>query len=525
MSHETSRRQFLQVAGGSILLTAALAACAPVNGSDPSSSASPGSTEKAKAGGTLEVAAFLGGAAETTDPLTVVYSSPIHHCMYDRLTSLTGAGGPEPSLAESWESSDLKTWTFKLREGVKFHNGDEMTAKDVVATFQRMLAADAPGSPKATWLSLLAADGVAQGADEYTVVFNLKRGAWDIPELVSHVYTSILPAGMTTEQIQTSPIGTGPYRFKSFTSGEKFQGLKNEDYWREGYPNPDAINITNVDTSAQRMNGLQSKQFHLALNLDPVTVQTVMKSKDITVHHVQSGGFTMINMLCKAPLDDVRVRQAMKLSVDREAVRKSLLRGFGVVGRDHTLAPSLDVFPELKATDQDLKKAKRLLADAGYPDGIDLDVHFRQGTSGATLAQLFQAQVKEAGIRINLVTEPAATMVQGILGQKFPAHTGQYGERPGVALTDVIFGHFGTTDKSYALWSNPDYDRLSVEARAEVDEEKRKELYKELAELLVEDGNLVVSCWEETFVASQGVVAFEPSVMDSPPLWNPGLAA
>jgi peptide/nickel transport system substrate-binding protein len=521
---EATRRQFLHVAGSSILFTAVLAGCAPVHGSDSSASGG-GETGEPKAGGTLEVAAFLGGAAETTDPLTVVYASSMHQCMYDRLTSLVGADGPQPSLAESWDSPDLKTWTFKLRKGVKFHNGAEMTAKDVVATFQRMLAEDAPGSPKATWLPLLDPSGIAQGDDEYTVVFTLKRGAWDVPELVSHVYTSILPAGMTTEEIKSSPIGTGPYTFKSFTAGEKFQGVKNEDYWRPGYPNPDAVNITNVDTPAQRMNGLVSKQFHVALMLDPVSVQSVMNSKDVTVHHVQSGGFTEINMLCSGPLKDNRVRKALKLSVDREGVREALMRGFGIVAQDHTLAPSMDVFPKLPAIETDVKKAKKLLAEAGYPDGIDLDLHFRAGTTGATMSQLFQAQAKKAGIRINLVTEPAATMIQGILGQKFQMHAGQFGQRPGMQLTDVVFGPFGNTDKSYAWWSNADYDRLSVQARAEMDESKRKSLYKELSTLLAEDGNVIAACYEETFVATQGIVGFEPTVMDVPPMWSSGLKA
>ncbi|GII67518.1 ABC transporter substrate-binding protein [Sphaerisporangium krabiense] len=524
MSGTASRRRFLQVTGGAAL-AAALAACSSDDKGNGRAADETSGQSGEKSGGTLAVASFLGGATESPDPLSTVYSSAMIMCLYDRLTSLTDSSGPKPELATSWSSDDLKTWTFKLRKGVKFHNGAELTAKDVIATFERILDPKAPGSAKTTWGPLIEPGSVVQGEDEYTVVFKLKAGAWDLPYLVSHTYTSIVPAGMTTDHIKAAPIGTGAYKYKSFKAGEKFTGDRNAGYWRENYPKPDEIVITNVDTTDQRLNGLRSKQFNIALNLDPVTTQPVLNSDDIVVHRTQTGAFTQLNMLCSGPLADSRVRQAMKLVVDREQIRQSLLRGWGIVAQDHPIAPDSPVFPKLPAISADIEQAKKLLAEAGHPNGLTIQLHMRQGTQGGNLAQLYQAQAAKAGITIKLVPEPGATMVQGILSQKFQMHAGQYGARPGVALIDVIYGKFGDLGKSYALWSNPKFDTLAPQARGEVDETKRKELYNELAELLAADGNLIVCCFEESVHVTQGVTGFQKTTMEAQPLWNVALSA
>lgn len=318
----------------------------------------------------------------------------------------------QPSLATSWEfSDDGLAITLELEEGVLFHDGSEMTADDVVFT----ILENADPDNIRTGAALARVEDVV-AVDDYTVEIQLSEPDALIPETLVDVY--VRPDGW--EYDPDALIGTGPFKFVSWDRNQAVVLERNEDYWREGFPLLDEVHFENVADDQTRVLRLEAGE----IDMVPVPPFTL-------VERLQEGGFNMVVPTGGAgavydlrfnvrtpPWDDVRVRQALNHALDREAIETALL---GVYEPISNPVPEDSPFfsptaPSYKP--RDLDRARELLAEAGYPDGVDAGTmmnHYELGFDFEVLSQVIQSQAAEAGIRMELENFDVATWVDNYL--------------------------------------------------------------------------------------------------------------
>lgn len=310
----------------------------------------------------------------------------------------------QPELATQWQAvdEDQKVWEVALRENVVFHNGKSMTADDVIASYERHR------HPK------LGASFAKQVVDKieksgsHKVRFQLKQGDSEFPYVMAEYHLVILPAA-SPEQIGLDGVGTGPFKFKEGDPKRRYVLERNPSYWRKGLPYLDRLELV-AQSMEGAMNGYQSKQFDAVLDVDPGLINQVKKMKDTKISYATSGD-QLLMVLPKhdgSPFLDKRVRQAFVFAIDREAIRRIVYgKDGGWVGNDsHLAAVDPNFLP--RPVGRDVAKAKRLLKEAGHPNGITLPTfYFNQYTP--ELPRVFQVlaeSVKEAGITLPLEQRP-----------------------------------------------------------------------------------------------------------------------
>jgi len=317
----------------------------------------------------------------------------------------------EPGLAKSWTySDDGLTITLELEEGVLFHDGSEMTSADVVWTIKDNQNPDNPRTGAA--LSLVE-DVVA--VDDYTVELKLSAPDALIPETLVDVY--VRPENWV--QDPDNLIGTGPFRFIRWERNVGVFLERNDDYWREGLPYLDAIEFRTAADDQARI-----------LRLETGEAQILPRPPFPSIEGLRAGGFEVVTAaqgagaiydirfnVRNAPWDDVRVRQAFNYALDREAIEGALLGLYGNI--DNPVLPTSPFFnPDAPSYEHDPERARELLAEAGYPDGLDAGEfmqHYELGFDFEVLSQLIQAQAAEVGIRLELANYDVATWVSKYL--------------------------------------------------------------------------------------------------------------
>src|SRR6185437_2286061 len=315
-----------------------------------------------------------------------------------------------PVLAESWShNADGSVWTFKLRRGVKFHNGREMQAEDVVATFNRLSDPGGASNALAAFKGVLS-NGGTRKIDEYTVAFHLDAPNGNFPYAVSidNYNAVILPANYTGKY-ESDFIGTGPFRLDNYRPRQGATLIRNPDYWGPKAL-PDRIEFKFYSDLQPRLIALQSGDVDI-LDAVPVVMSPALRANpDIRMIQVRSANHRQLHMRCDmAPFTDKRVRRAFALSLDRKKLVDGLCRGMGVMGNDSPFAPlypSTD--PTVPQRDRNIAEAKQLMAAAGAGKGFDVTLTSEQYTDIPEYAQLVQNFAKALGIRINLKIETQA---------------------------------------------------------------------------------------------------------------------
>lgn len=384
-SRRISRREALitgLAAAGLLTMSSALAACGgasdggTASGSGATSEGGATSAAAPKKGGTLKYGVGDAQAKDSLDPALALTSVGLfgHSLVYDTLLSVDSSWGLSPMLAEEYEiSDDAITHTFKLRSGVEFHSGKTLTSEDVAAQFKRVLDKKT-GSPGLSVLEpVMDPSGIAT-PDPSTIVFTLKAPDAFFGQRVAH-YTLRVPQAGTNDWISTS-FGTGPFMSKSFRPGEGFDFVRNPNYWQPDVPYLDEVAGVSIPDPATRVQAL--------LNGDIQLTDTIPTS---ALDQVDGGGAAQLLDLknpspytfdvdtSAAPFSDVRVSQAMKMLLDREAMLKLLVAGRGVVSADTLIDPADPWYPkDLQPTPHDPEKAKSLLAEAGLADGFKAQV-------------------------------------------------------------------------------------------------------------------------------------------------------
>lgn len=429
----------------------------------------------------------------TMDPAFVNTSDDSYqlNAVYNRMVNLDASFQPIPELAKSWSvSDDGLTWTFNLESGVTFHDGKPMTAKDVVFSFRRLLDPEV-GSPATSVLGFLDPAGI-NAVDDLTVTFKTPTVVADLPTVLAIKYGMIVPDGSTKEQLKLKENGTGPFVQDVYSPTETrrvFQ--RNKNYWRKGFPKSECLELSVITEDVTRLAAIKSGAADLIMQAGAANAAVLAGDPTLKLEKSAPGTYMALSMWVDAPpFDDVRVRQAMKKVIDRQLLVDTLVLGNGVAGNDTPVPPtSPDAFmADIKP--QDIEGARKLLAEAGHPDGLTVELNTGEGSPGmVALAQAYQQMAAEAGITVNVINNPADSYWD-VTWMKKPFFGSNWSGRPAAEGLPYTFKSDATYNEAH--WKSPEFDKLLEQARAEVDPEKRRQLYKDAQKVLSDDGGVII---------------------------------
>ncbi len=471
---ELSRRQVLQISGLS-LGAMILAACS--KSGDVSPSGSP--TGAPKSGGTLKVSMSDASSTEVLDPAVALATNDVTYCsqIWESLTQVDEDNTAHPLLAASWTAdSTAKTWTFKLQQGVTFHDGTPLTSKDVVYSAQRWLNKDLGSSIFAFLDGYLTKAGViAQGDD--TVVFNLEKPNSLFPLILGFQTAKITKAGQDTFTLATA-IGTGPFKLTSWTPATSWSVVKNPTYWQKGLPYLDGINAVVVPDQSTKVQGALSGSTDVASSI-PVTLWTTFAGKSnvslVKLDNKQNWTFAFDQR--KAPFNDQRVLDALKLATDRDTILKTALQGNGTISADIPVWATSQFYPTDVKPEYNPDKAKALLAQAGFANGLDIELNTSGGIAGMLDMGTAWAQVvKSSGINVTLKQWPESSYWNKAWMQTAAFQDYWTRQHPALALS-AFYQSSGPWDE--AQHTDPKVDALLEQFYATPDEAQSRALMQQ----------------------------------------------
>lgn len=516
-----SRRNFMWVAGAGVVAAACggsdsddadgetssgddstTTTAAAETESDDSAGSDDGAGEAAAAGGTLRVA--FPESPNEFDP--ALYSAfPEYntgHAIYDGLVRVDAGLVPQPHLAESWEvTDDGLTWTFNLRSGVMFHHGKEFTADDAAFTIGRLIDEEV-GSPLASTLSMIDS---AEAVDAKTLQLNLSSPNGDLALLLGAPQARVVPSDRTQDDFRNDPVGTGPFTLVDHIPGDRTTFAANPDYWGAG-PFVDGMEFLAMPEATTQVQAISGGQIDIMWQVGAENIGTLDAADGVDVLQVASGAYQTIAMQSDvAPYDDQRVREAVRMCVNREGMLQAVLQGVGSVGNDHPVPEFNPFVADIPLKAADVEGAKALLAEAGYPDGVDLTLTTSTVRAGMVeFATALQAMCEPAGIRITLDTAPPDNYWSEVWLNR-PFFASNWGFRPSIDET------FSLKYTSTAKWNegnyfNDDLDAAVAEGRASSDDAVRKAAYGTAQQILHDDGAVIVSYFKPTIQAQRSNV-------------------
>lgn len=391
----------------------------------------------------------------------------------------------EPELATSWSANaDGTEWTFKLRDGVKFHNGKPFSAEDVVHTFA--LLADPQLASRARSTAEMVK--TIETPDPLTVKFVLHQpyGSW--PEMLIERHLKIVPKGVSMDDMLVKPIGTGPFKFESYTPGDKLVAVKNTDYWEDGLPKLKQVTLRIMPEDAAKIAALNAGDIDILWNVPLEAIKELSASQAIKVDPVPTGtwdGIVMKNDL--KPFTDVRVRQAVLKSLDKEQLVQFAL--FGQGAPTHTpIPPNHPFFDASLPLKPDVAGARKLLAEAGYPRGFEITLNVPVGRPTRERAAVaIQQMLKPAGINVKLERVPYSRWGATVAG-KAPFYMDGYLSRPTIDTATYPWYHSsGSWNKQMWNFKSERIDTVLDKGRLATSEDERKEQYKLFQKYAVED--------------------------------------
>jgi peptide/nickel transport system substrate-binding protein len=509
-----------RAAGGAALLSAGglLAAC----GSSGSSSSSAASTPKAagKAGGHLRVGVTGGGAKDSIDGHQATADTDIVRVstLYEPLAQPTADfKSIEMVLAESIEPAKGRAdlWDVRLRQGVEFHNGKTLTADDVVFSLLRITDPKNPGTGAAS-IGYIDRKGVKK-LDAQTVRIPLTLKNSEFLADLAQYFNSIVPVGYDPKK----PVGTGAFSFTSFTPGQQSVFTKFPHYWQSGKPLADQVTIIDFTDDAARINALLSGQIDIADTIPPEQIAQIKGSSSLQLINNPGGGWLPITMrVDQPPFNDVRVRQAFRLMVDRPQMVAQVLSGNGQVGNDIYGRFDPDYNSSLPQRHQDIEQAKSLLKAAGHSN---LKVTLTTGNIYGGVpeeAQVFAQQASAAGVTVNVQKIDTGTFY-GSNYLKWTFAQDFWGPRR--FLSQVAQGSLPNSPFNETHWADPQFLKLIAAARGELDASKRRQLIHEAQKIEYDKGGYIIAFFPNFLAAASSKVGGIPAGLQATFLLGPAL--
>ena len=426
------------------------------------------------------------GGAESLDPYSPTRFYFTTLTLFDRLVNQHHDGTIEPGLATSWDvSDDARTWTFRLRSGVRFHSGKPLVAADVVYSIEHALDPQR-GSPVASTLAVI--DRV-EALDGQTVRFHLKSAHADLPLLLIDPRCGII-AEDSAGTLEKTGDGTGPYKLLRNDPEGITLLVANPEYW-QGPPQVERIEVVAIPDQVAQIQAMLSGQIDYLPSINRRQLRLFENNPDFIVQTVRTGHWPgMVMRTDQPPFDDVRVRKAMRLVVDRpDMIRLALGDGGGQPACDTPVWPGDPYYADM-GCQRDIPTAKALLKEAGYRDGIDVDLY----TSSVdklfiSMAEVYQSQAIEAGIRVHIHQVPADGYWTDTWMRESFVST-RWNQRPADQILNEAFRSGASWNETY--WNNPEFDHSLDRARKEIDPVKRRSMYARTQQILFDEGGAII---------------------------------
>jgi peptide/nickel transport system substrate-binding protein len=527
-----TRRALLRsagVAGAGIAAAQVLAACGGSSSSSTITATNAASAGAPSRGGVLRVGMVGNGTSETYNPgLIATPIDDLHgYCVFDPFVRVAPNHQRAPGLIVEWmHNADATVWELKLRQGVTFHNGKPFTADDVIWTLRSMGNPQHGGHPAVVQLRL----DELKKLDKYTVRVPLKIPIADLSAYFIYVNSSyVIQDGETSF---TKPIGTGPYKLESFVPGQRSVLTANRDYWDHPRPYPDELQVISIDDDAARLNALVAGQIDICNNITGSEAKAHLSGGGPYRVLVGAPGYAQCFYMRvdQSPFRDVRVRQAVRLLIDRQAMIDTALSGFGTVGNDLTGYGVKFYDSSLPQRQHDIEQAKSLLKAAGQSDlRVTLDsspaiAGFQQA------ATVLEQQAASAGVTVHVNFQQASEYFNPslvYLKESFaqsawpvPSLNSWYSE---ALLTTSFYNE--------THYKDPEFDQLFYRAQAAVDPTRATELWSQVQRQQWNQGGYIV------WAFNRSTDAVSPKVrgiggpgsgwlygLDDHRVWNWGLA-
>jgi len=495
-----SRREFLgRATAVGLTLPAAMALAGKV-----------GRAAEPKPGGHMRVGLGHGSTTDSLDPGTFEndYMIFLGYCFRGHLTEIDQNDELIGDLAESWEvSDDATTWTFKIRQGVEFHNGKTLDANDVVASINHHRGEESKSAAKPIVDPIT--DIKADGSD--TVVITLEAGNADFPYLVSDYHLAIMPADGEGMADWNSGVGTGGYVIESYEPGVRTDMKRFPNYWKEGFAHFDTGQILAITDVAARTNALTTGEIDMMDRCDIKTLNLLERNPNIRIEETSGTGHYSIPMRTDTPpFDNNDVRLALKYALNREALLQTILRGHGYLGNDHPIGkPNRYYASELPQRHYDPDKAKYHLQQAGLSE-LTVPLHAADAAFGGAVdaAVLYREHASQANITIEVVREPNDGYWSNVWLNK-PWCMCYWSGRP---TEDWMFSTAYEAGAAWndTFWVHDRFNQLLHEARAELDEAKRREMYVEMQQIVSDEGGVVIPVFNNYVFAMSTKVEHGP---------------
>jgi len=499
-----SRREFLRIS--TLLgLSAALAACAAPT-PEPGVGEEVGAAVAGaiKRGGTFTRAMEL-QKIDHPARFSWVQQANVVRQVAEYLTETGPDNITRPYLLEKWEASDdVKTWTLFLRKGIKFNNGDELTADDVLFNFEQWLNPDV-GSSMLSLLSYLRGMQDVEKVDEYTIRLHLQAGNIGVPEHLFHYPACIMHRSFEGDFIK-QPVGTGGFTLEEYSEGERAVLKRRTDYWRmgaDGQPLPylDQITYVSMDKDAG-VAAVQSGQVDATYQPRASDWQALKDLPNLQVLTAPTAVTTVLRMRVDLePWSDNRVRQALKMCQDREKILQLAYFGQGDLGIDAHVAPVHPEYCEKPIPEYNPEKAKALLAEAGYPDGLKVTLATKNDLEEPEYAQALKEMAAPGGFDISLdITEPSGywdRWTEVDLGMTSWTH------RP-LGTMVLPLGYTADAEGNPVEWNetrwvDEEFQTLLAEAERTLDVEARRQVMCKIEDIFMERGPIGIAYWKSVW--------------------------
>jgi peptide/nickel transport system substrate-binding protein len=441
--------------------------------------------QTARKGGRITVAGTATGVNDTLDPAK--QSNHTDYCrgymFYNGLTALDGSLTPQPALAEEFTTKDAKTWVFKLRKGVTFHDGKPLTPADVV--FSMMRHKDAATASRAKVLAEQIESVSATGPNEVT--FRLSSPNADLPVILGTYHFHIVKEGTTDFN---AGIGTGPYKVKEFKPGVRSIAVRNDNYWKPNRPYLEEIEFVGITDESARVNALLAGQLDLVSAVSPRSVERVLGGGKHAIFETKAVSYTnLIMRRDNGPGANPDFVLAMKHLFNREQLLKSIQLGRGVVANDQPIsATNRFYFKGLPQRAYDPEKAKWHLQKANLGSSAVPVVVSPAATNSVEMALVMQHAAKQIGLNLDVKRMPADGY-WSTHWMKHPVGFGNINARPSADLALTLFFK-SDAPWNEAGWKNEKFDQLLVAARGETDSAKRAQMYADMQVMIHNEGGI-----------------------------------
>jgi peptide/nickel transport system substrate-binding protein len=426
--------------------------------------------------------------AKTLNPLKASDSYSLYsvYLMYDPMFTIDTNLKPIPVLVTEYKTPDDNTYIFHLRKDVKFHDGHPLTAEDVKFTYD-FIRDKNNGNRYANYYDLVERIEVL---DAYTVKFVTKE---PYAPLVANLNLCIAPKHIAEKDptaLDAKPMGSGPYKFVTWTPQEKLVLTANTNYWVPGVPKIKDVTLKPIGEATTRLVALETGAVDIADHIPPSQTK-VLAAKGIKIIPTQPNGYNMLTFnQTKKPFNDKRVREAMTLALNRAEIVDFVWYGQNRLLNSSIIPESWAYEPNVKNNNQDIERAKKLLAEAGYPNGFEFQLSLEADDNVKKFVEIAQQQWAKVGLKGSMVAKEWGAYFNDITSGKYEVCAWQSLDQkdPDVPLYRMFHSkNWAPNGYNWIFYKNPEMDKILDTARTTLNQEKRKEQYQQAQRILSED--------------------------------------